>query len=258
VRGAIASGDLGYTKAREIVKVASPENETGWVAAARESSRRELEKKVAVAKGRARRKASPDQVELIPSDHSVSTPPASVPVRLSVEMTPAQFARYEALLEKLHRKGPVGGRAEMILDALAHLVEAREKAPRGAFGGRPPYQIHVHQCPDCHQVTTPTSKGELAVEKEVAEAMKCDAEVARPGRRNTATIPPATRRLVLARDRHTCRTPGCGHTRFLEVHHLKPRAQGGNNHAENLVTLCSTCHRLWHEKPRSMAGMAGG
>ena len=63
--------------------------------------------------------------------------------------------------------------------------------------------------------------------------------------------------MVQARDRNQCRTPGCGHTKFLEVHHIKPRAAGGKNRPENLITLCSACHRLWHEKPEVMAEVAG-
>ena len=247
VRESVAKGELGYTKAREIVKVASPENETGWVEEAKNSSRRDLENKVAVARRRAT--AKPNQPELIAQ--KMTLPPASVPVRLTVEMTPEQFALYETLLEKLHKKGPVGTRAEMLLEGMAELAaDKTEKAPRGALT----YQIHIHQCPECGKSTTPTSRGELALKKEVIEAAQCDAQVHQPGKRNTSTIPPATRQMVLTRDRHTCRTPGCNHTKFLEVHHKKPRAAGGDNRPENLITLCSACHRMRHAKPAQMAG----
>ena len=46
---------------------------------------------------------------------------------------------------------------------------------------------------------------------------------------------------------HQCRRKGCSHTRYLDLHHLIPRTDGGTNEAENLVTLCSACHRLLHE-----------
>jgi hypothetical protein len=184
----------------------------------------------------------------MPAEIPADTPPAVVPVRLNLEMSPEQFARYEALLEKLHKQGAGKGRVEMVLEAMAALVEDRQKAPRGALPSSPPYQIHVHQCPDCGRSSVPTSKGELVVEKAVAESAECDAGIVRPGERNRATIPPATRRLVLARDRHRCQAPGCDHTKFLEVHHVIPRAQGGKNNPDNLITLCSGCHTLHHEK----------
>jgi 5-methylcytosine-specific restriction endonuclease McrA len=264
VRESVANGTLGYTKAREIVKVASPETEKGWVAAARDSSRRELERKVAVARKRAQQQArsDPGQAELLPASDDKTVPAAAPPVRLSIEMTPEQFARYEALLETLHKQGPIGDRAEMLLEAMAELATARaetggEKAPRGAFAAGPPFQVHIHQCPDCGRATASTSKGELLIGQNVMERAQCDSQVDGPGKRNTSTIPPATRRKVLARDRHRCQAPGCEHTKFLEVHHVKSRADGGGNKLENLISLCSACHRLWHEKPEVMALMAG-
>ena len=137
VRESVAKGELGYTKAREIVKVASPENENGWVQEAKKSSRRELERKVAKAKRQA--KANPDQAELISEKKSLN---ATVPVRLSVEMTPEQFALYETLLEKLHKQGPVGSRAEMVLEAIAELVTSRtQKAPGGPSPKVPPIRF---------------------------------------------------------------------------------------------------------------------
>jgi 5-methylcytosine-specific restriction endonuclease McrA len=58
---------------------------------------------------------------------------------------------------------------------------------------------------------------------------------------------------VLARDSHRCQAPGCRATRFLEVHHLEPRRQGGRNSAANLITLCAACHGLLHESGVGLA-----
>ncbi len=249
---------MGYTKAREIIKVATPQTEEGWVAAAKGSSRRELERKVAVARKRA--KSNPNQEELLPVSTDLNIPLAAPPVRLTVEMTSEQFAFYEVLLERLYKQGPLGGRAEMLLEAMAELISARAetgdpKAPRGALPTGPPFQIHIHQCPDCSKATVSTSKGELPVSQEVMERAQCDSQVDEEGKRNTTTIPPATRRKVLARDRHCCRAPGCGHTKFLEVHHITLREYGGDNDPGNLITLCGACHRLVHEKTEVMAGV---
>jgi 5-methylcytosine-specific restriction endonuclease McrA len=54
------------------------------------------------------------------------------------------------------------------------------------------------------------------------------------------------RELVLARDRHRCRHPGCSATTSLEVHHVIPVAQGGQDRPENLLTLCSAHHGEAH------------
>ena len=159
VKEAIASGELGYTKAREIVKVASPENEAGWVAAAKEYSRNELLRKVAIAKERARRKPNPGQAELIPVEVPADTPPALVPVRLTLEMSPEQFARYEALLEMLHKQGAVKSRVEMVLEAMAALVEVPQKAPRGALPAALPTRSMFTNAPTAAGHRCPLRKG---------------------------------------------------------------------------------------------------
>ncbi len=97
-------------------------------------------------------------------------------------------------------------------------------------------------------MTVQTNTGERELSRSESERMRCDAAVCEHGGRNTTTIPPRVRREVLARDKHRCQAPGCGRTRFLEVHHIVSRQQGGGNDPENLVTLCASCHRLWHER----------
>jgi hypothetical protein len=51
---------------------------------------------------------------------------------------------------------------------------------------------------------------------------------------------------VLARDAGRCVVPGCRHATFVDVHHLRPRSEGGSHQAENLVTLCAAHHRAVH------------
>jgi hypothetical protein len=56
------------------------------------------------------------------------------------------------------------------------------------------------------------------------------------------------RDAVYARDRGTCRYPGCGRTRWLDVHHLDHwAAHHGPTEPPNLVVLCGFHHRAVHE-----------
>lgn len=51
----------------------------------------------------------------------------------------------------------------------------------------------------------------------------------------------STRERVIKRDKGQCQ--GCGRqTTKAQVHHIKPRRQGGSNRLSNLVTLCGRCH----------------
>jgi len=147
---------------------------------------------------------------------------------------------------------------DLVLAALAALVEADDDEPpagprRPRRPAAPAARIVIHECPDCGRATAATGRGERPLAPAQRAAARCDAVIQEPGKRNRATIPPATRAAVLARDRHRCAAPGCGSARFLEVHHVVPREEGGSNQADNLVTLCGRCHRFAHEKARREA-----
>ncbi|PID79154.1 hypothetical protein CSB20_11485 [bacterium DOLZORAL124_64_63] len=118
----------------------------------------------------------------------------------------------------------------------------------------PHTQIHVHHCPECEKSHITTSRGETELTPAEYEKLACDARIATGDGPNKSAIPPSTRRRVLARDQHRCQAPGCSHTRFLEIHHITPRSQGGTNADENLTTLCSACHQRAHDKQKPARG----
>jgi hypothetical protein len=62
----------------------------------------------------------------------------------------------------------------------------------------------------------------------------------------TRPSPPALRRAVLLRDQRCCQVPGCTNSRWLDVHHLELRSEGGAHSLENLACLCSAHHRAAH------------
>ncbi len=244
LREAVASGEIGWTKARQVARVATVETQAAWVAKAVTTGRRELELQVRQARR---------PVAQLPLVEAPSLPVADPPVTISLRADGVQLARFEALVEKAHKLGlaPNGAdRMDLMLAALESFVESPvgAKAPRGAA-----VQIVVQQCPDCAAATAVTNSGERRLAPAQVEALACDARVSRAGKPNRATIKPSVRAAVLARDRHRCAAPGCRSTHFLEVHHVKPRQQGGSNRAENLITLCSRCHGFVHERGGALA-----
>ena len=54
----------------------------------------------------------------------------------------------------------------------------------------------------------------------------------------------ALRRQILERDGWRCQQ--CGSIAWLEVHHRQRRSRGGEDSEENLISLCSGCHRAMH------------
>jgi 5-methylcytosine-specific restriction endonuclease McrA len=56
--------------------------------------------------------------------------------------------------------------------------------------------------------------------------------------------------VVLERDGNRCTVCGTKGSKKnpLTMHHVKYRRNGGTNDPDNLVTLCKTCHELWHKQ----------
>jgi hypothetical protein len=77
-------------------------------------------------------------------------------------------------------------------------------------------------------------------------------------------IPAALLHQVNLRDHRRCTESlpdgsRCNQSRWIEIHHKTPVSQGGENTLENLTTLCSAHHRLWHLKNKKgcLANYAG-
>lgn len=64
--------------------------------------------------------------------------------------------------------------------------------------------------------------------------------------RRSRVIPAAMSRALVVRDQGHCQFPGCCESRFVEGHHIKHWAEGGETRLDNLVTLCRYHHRELH------------
>ena len=95
-----------------------------------------------------------------------------------------------------------------------------------------------------------------AIAAETARRLVCDAslvtleegedgELLNIGRRSRS-IPPAIRRALAHRDLG-CRFPGCLNHLYVDAHHIRHWADGGETRMDNLVLLCRHHHGLLHE-----------
>jgi hypothetical protein len=265
LKAAVADGQVGWTKAQQVARVATAETEAAWVDRAVVGGRRELEVAVRSAMGRrpvrVRRAEAAGQLALgvAPAqvEGAVVAEVVDLSTTISLRADAVQLARFEALLEKARklRLLPAGSdRLDVVLAGLEALVAAGDAASSvAARPFSPTFQIIVQQCSECGAAATVTQRGERPLAPAQVAAIGCDARVKRAGAPNRSVIPPSVRTAVLARDRHRCTTPGCGAAHFLEVHHVVARSRGGSNKAENLVTLCGRCHRFLHEREGRIA-----
>ena len=61
----------------------------------------------------------------------------------------------------------------------------------------------------------------------------------------SANISKETRKAIYRRDGYRCAL--CDSTKYLQIHHVVPRGEGGPvGNPQNLVTLCADCHALAH------------
>ena len=59
------------------------------------------------------------------------------------------------------------------------------------------------------------------------------------------------RELIKKRDNYSCRL--CGDkVDILEVHHLTPKKEGGDNSIFNLISVCKSCHLFLHCNPKTV------
>jgi hypothetical protein len=133
---------------------------------------------------------------------------------------------------------------------------ARQVLGGPSDSGRSSYQVSVTVCERCRQACQQSSGERLEVGPEIVAMAECDAqhlgkthvgarELSEP-ERVTQSVPPSVRRKVLDRDGRKCSVPGCRHGQYLDLHHVTPRAEGGDHDPERLVTLCGVHHRAAH------------
>jgi Domain of unknown function (DUF222)/HNH endonuclease len=271
--GALARGQLSYSKVRALTRVATPETEErllgvgrggtayhverivrGWrrvdrIAEAREDRRRHVTRALHVYQGEdgmvtVRGRLTPEAGALLIQALAAAREALYQQARLP----PVEFNRGDASTEP-----PTV--AQQQADALALLAETalHHGIDPGAPGDR--YQVVVHvDAPvlaDSDQPGQSLLEDGARVSAETSRRIACDAsrlvmQHARDGRvvevaARSRTIPPAIRRALHHRDRG-CRFPGCG-ARLGQGHHIHHWANGGPTTLSNLAMLCRRHHR---------------
>jgi 5-methylcytosine-specific restriction endonuclease McrA len=276
VAGALARGELSYSKVRAPTRVATPETEERLLAVGRAGTAEHVER---IVRGWRRMDGKAENQEAAQKHKSRAVyvyldedGMFVIRGRLTPEVGTLLVRALEAARETVHQQvrvedGPTIGQQQA--DALALLAEtALYRLDPGAPGER--YQVVVHV--DAAVLADPDQPGQSVLEDgahvpaETSRRLACDASrvvmrhdadgrVVEIGAR-TRTIPPALRRALHHRD-HGCRFPGCG-LPFGQGHHVKHWAQGGPTTLSNLAMLCRRHHRAVHEEGYHVARQSDG
>ena len=169
-----------------------------------------------------------------------------------IEPTPGQGASV------LHQRADAAKRAFNRADALVSLAQGYL---RGDRPNRSPIEVTLTvPAASLHsEAADPLEAGEMGesfLSQDAARRLSCDAGVVEVTEddhgvplsvgRKRRTIAGALRRALHKRD-STCTFPGCTHRIFLEGHHIKHWADGGETSLTNTALLCSAHHRYVHE-----------
>ncbi len=246
---ALASGQLPWSAVRELTRVATAETERAWLEWASRRRVHEIEKAVAARQAGDGPADRPD--------------PSRVKHRLVLEVRAETLALFRDLQTAV--RDDLGAAVDH--DTLLYEI-ARRALGGPADEGRASYQVAITRCDACGRASIDAGGRTHDVDEAVGEMAACDAQrigavgggegssphVGAP-RRASQTIPPAVRRGVMRRDRKRCVVPGCNNHRFLDVHHVDPRAEGGTHDPERLAVLCGAHHRAAHAGSLSVGGM---
>ncbi|MPZ17368.1 MAG: DUF222 domain-containing protein [Luteitalea sp.] len=285
ISAAMQRGELSYSKVRAVTRIATPDNETRLVGAARGGTAAHVERLVRAwrradrleeARETARRHEQRSLQTWVDDDGMLV-----IRGRLTPELGAVVQRALEAASDRLFRESVADPRddataevtpAQRRADALGLLAESAlaSDLDRGTAGDR--YQVVVHVDEDTLTADAGTADGEAVasdagqavledmdgthVSPETSRRLACDAStvvmrhapdgsVLDVGRKRR-TIPPAIRRALTARDRH-CQFPGCT-ARHCDAHHLHHWSAGGATRLTNLALLCKRHHRAVHEE----------
>jgi hypothetical protein len=208
---AVVAGEASISNARAISSVITPENQLEWIEKAKTFSKHKLEREVATVSPA---KAKPEKARYVGNGR----------VQIGLNLSEEEFerrSRIKELVSQNLRKTATDSEVEVaMMDC---------------------YQFHKD----------PVRKAERATKRKCKEG-----DAPRLGQSGDADIPAQVKHAVNLRDRKQCQAQMangtiCGSARWTELHHIVPRLQGGLDVSENLITLCSGHHRLWHKRASS-------
>ncbi len=275
ISDAMARGELSYSKVRALTRVAAAETEDLLLSIALHGTAHHVETVVRHFRrarqteelSREARQQANRRVDYYYDDDGSLVLKASLPAEAGALLVKA----FEAALEERSSPNVSAEKSKQRpteekpsytarrADALAVIAESFLANGAAALAGGERHQVVVHV--DAITLRDDTA-GRCELERgpgvpaETARRLSCDASVVAlvenaKGEpldigRKSRSIPPAIRRALNARDRG-CRFPGCPNTRFVDGHHVRHWAQGGQTKLSNLVSLCRFHHRQVHE-----------
>jgi hypothetical protein len=278
ISASFATGELSFSKVRAVTRIANPDNEKELLHLARYATAAQVEKLVRAYRGverhEERERAAAQQAarELnyyhdedgslvirarLPAEEGavvLQALNAAMDARKAEESNEAESEDVTAVTSE-----PLESFAQRRADALTTMAETTLRHGPEPLSAAERYQVVVHVTAETLAADEP-GRCELddgqALALDTVRRIACDSSLVHITEdesgnpldigRKTRAVPPAMRRALQSRD-SGCRFPGCNHRRFVDAHHIRHWADGGDTSIDNLVSLCRHHHRLVHE-----------
>jgi hypothetical protein len=260
ISAAFSKGTLSYSKVRALTRAATAMNEASLLGFALSTTAARVEERCQQL-----RNASPGAVEAVNRAHArrslrvgrdIGRGTLTLSVELPLEAGELVCQALDKAVEADGQPGPeFEGESWSAQQADALVMVARSYLSGrsdGSASTADAYQVVIHV--DRKALHGGEGRSDLAVES--VKRLSCDGSVVpmvdgtdgeplNVGRKQR-TVPAALKRALWARD-GGCAFPGCTHTHFVDAHHIRHWADGGETSLENTTLLCSGHHRLVHE-----------
>jgi len=265
---AFQKGDLSYSKARALSRIATSTTEEHLLDFALKTTAASVDRHCMELRNVQRHTSTQDANRLHHNRYLSCSPHSDGSVTLSVELPKETAALVMKALEmavpQLEARDVYESEEENApCDLLKQQADALVELARSYLAGgndnksctADHYQVTVHVDENALRgASDAESKSDLPIE--TVRRLCCDSSLVisadddsgktKDLSRKHRVVHPSLRRKLLSRDKG-CRFPGCTHEKWLTAHHVVHWADGGETAAENLVMLCSKHHRLLHE-----------
>ncbi len=267
ISNSMATGQVSYSKVRAITRIATPQCEQALVDMALAGTTNHVERIVSAYRRAEPIAAEREQIQhtrrglfhQIEDDGSVL-----ITVRLPAEAGATVLSAIELLvapsvLEPDGTRDPVSARRADALVELTVTGAAHDSAT-------PRYLVHLHVAEGvlsggdgCCEIEGHGDSLDqpIGISVETARRLCCDADIdivatddqgtINHRHRRRSSVRGLLRRQVEQRDEHRCQIPGCSRRGYLEVHHIRHRAHGGQDKLPNLTLVCRFHHHRLHE-----------
>jgi len=280
ISSAFESGQLSFSKVRALSRIADGANEAELLELAHHATAAQVEKLVRAYRcvlgsvvGRVGRRAereqamaSHDERELTyyHDDDGCLVIRARLPAEEGAVVLQAINAAMDAQCKEEHED------AVDDVTAVTSVNENRGPQPSAERYQANRYQVVVHVTAEtlaagedgrseleCGQRLAPDTARRIACDGSLLQITDDAAGNPLNIGRKTRAVPPAMQRALRSRD-GGCRFPGCTHDRFVDAHHIRHWANGGETSLDNLALLCRRHHRLVHEGGFGLERIAEG